>query len=198
MRFILASNNKGKLSEMSAILSDFGIQVCSQSQAGLSLEAEETGTSFEENAIIKARAACNALGEPSVADDSRLVVAALGGEPGVYSARYGGESCNSDSQRMQLLLKNMQGQENRSACFVSCIACAFPNGDLITAQGSCKGIIAALPKGQGGFGYDPVFYIPEKGKTMAELTAEEKNAISHRGEALKIFKEKLRKYYADK
>ena len=135
MRFILASNNKGKLSEMSAILSDFGIQVCSQSQAGLSLEAEETGTSFEENAIIKARAACNALGEPSVADDSGLVVEALGGEPGVYSARYGGESCNSDSQRMQLLLKNMQGQENRSACFVSCIACAFPNVVLMSAQG---------------------------------------------------------------
>ncbi len=198
MRFILASNNKGKLSEMKAILSGLDAQVCSQREAGLDFEAEETGTSFEENSIIKAKAACDALGEPSVADDSGLVVDALDGQPGVYSARYGGDSCQSDAQRVELLLYNMKGQKNRKARFVSCIACVFPNGDTITAEGECQGEIALLPRGEGGFGYDPIFYIPQKGKTMAELSAEEKNAISHRGTALKIFEEKLRKYYADK
>ena len=198
MRFVIASNNKKKLTELKTILSGFGAQVVSQSEAGLDFEAEETGTTFEENALIKARAACAALGEPSIADDSGLVVDALGGQPGVYSARYGGEDCQSDEDRVNLLLKNMQEKTDRRARFVSCIACVYPNGDVITARGECEGMITLAPRGEGGFGYDPVFGLPGKGMTMAELSAEEKNAVSHRGAALRNFEEKLRKYYADK
>ena len=198
MRFILASNNKGKLREMKAILSEFGADVLSQSEAGLILEAEETGATFEENALIKARAACKALNEPAIADDSGLAVEALGGAPGVYSARYGGEACQNDTERVHLLLKNLESEENRNASFVSCIACVFPNGDVITARGECEGVIALAPRGERGFGYDPVFEIPAIGKTMAELSDVEKNAVSHRGRALKIFEMKLREYNADK
>lgn len=197
MRFILASNNQKKLTELRDILSRAGAEVISQREAGLELEAEETGVTFEENALIKARAACAALGEPAIADDSGLVVEALNGEPGVYSARYGGDACGSDEERTALLLKNMEGMEDRRAKFVSCVACAFPNGDVITAHGQCHGEITAAPRGDGGFGYDPIFQLPS-GKTMAELTAEEKNRVSHRGEALKNFENKLREYYADK
>ena len=196
MRYILASNNKGKLKEIKALLSDFGSEVISQNEAGLSLEAEETGVTFEENALIKARAACEALSQPAIADDSGLAVESLGGAPGVYSARYGG--CTTDEERVSLLLRNLEGVENRSAKFVSCIACAFPNGDIITARGECEGRITDKPRGDGGFGYDPVFEIPTIGKTMAELSPEEKNAVSHRGKALRIFKMKLREYNADK
>ncbi|NCB74738.1 MAG: XTP/dITP diphosphatase [Clostridia bacterium] len=198
MRFILASNNKGKLKEMKAILSELGAEVISQSEAGLNLEAEETGETFEENAIIKAKAACNALGEPAIADDSGLAVEALGGAPGVYSARYGGEACQNDTERVYLLLKNLEGEKNRSAKFVSCIACVFPNGDVLTARGECEGTIALVPRGEGGFGYDPVFELTNQERTMAELSDGEKNAVSHRGRALKIFEMKLREYNADK
>ncbi|MFB0920072.1 MAG: RdgB/HAM1 family non-canonical purine NTP pyrophosphatase [Oscillospiraceae bacterium] len=196
MIYILASNNSGKLREMKAILASFGAEVVSQSEAGLSIEAEETGTTFEENALIKARAACEALSEPAIADDSGLAVEALSGAPGVYSARYGG--CETDNERVSLLLKNMEGEKNRRAKFVSCIACLFPNGDVITARGECEGVITGFPRGGGGFGYDPVFEFPETGRTMAELSEKEKNAISHRGRALKIFEMKLREYNADK
>lgn len=183
---------------MKVILAGLGAEVVSQSEAGLTLEAEETGTTFEENAFIKAKAACDALSEPAIADDSGLVVEALNGEPGVYSARYGGDACKNDAERVRLLLKNLDGKENRSAKFVSCISCVFPNGDVISARGECEGIITYAPRGEGGFGYDPVFEIPKTGKTMAELPAEEKNAVSHRGKALKIFEMKLREYNADK
>ena len=183
---------------MKAILSDLGAEVVSQSEAGLELEAEETGATFEENALIKARAACNALSEPAIADDSGLAVEVMGGAPGVYSARYGGEYCTNDAERVRLLLKNLESEENRKAKFVSCIACVFPNGDVITARGECEGEITAEPRGTGGFGYDPIFKIPGTGKTMAELSEEEKNAISHRAKALKIFEMKLREYNADK
>lgn len=198
MRFILASNNRKKLSELKAILAEMDIQLVSQSGAGLSLEPEETGTSFEENAIIKAKAACNALQEPAIADDSGLAVDALGGEPGIYSARYGGGNCQNDSDRTAFLLKNMEGKNDRSAVFICCIACAFPNGDIITAMGVCKGTILCEPRGDGGFGYDPVFEPEGMGETLAELTADIKNAVSHRGAAIRNFKEKLRVYYADK
>lgn len=197
MRFILASNNQKKLVELRDILSRAGAEVISQREAGLELEAEETGVTFEENALIKARAACKALGEPAIADDSGLVVEALNGQPGVYSARYGGDACGSDGERMALLLKNMEGEADRRAKFVSCVACVFPNGDQITAHGECLGVIAAAPRGEGGFGYDPVFELPS-GETMAELSAQDKNAVSHRGAALKNFEIKLREYYADK
>lgn len=196
MRYILASNNKGKLREMKALLNDMGAELISQSEAGLSLEAEETGTTFEENSLIKARAACRALSLPSIADDSGLEVEALGGAPGVYSARYG--DCATDAERVSLLLKNLTGEENRRAKFVSCISCVYPNGDVITARGECAGVVTSAPRGSGGFGYDPVFEFPETGKTMAELSEEEKNAVSHRGRALKIFETKLREYNADK
>ena len=197
-RFILASNNAHKLTELKTMLSAFGAEVVSQSEAGAHFTAEETGQTFEENALIKAEAACRALGEPAIADDSGLVVNCLGGEPGVYSARYGGESCHSDAERTALLLKNMSGKADRRAKFVSCIACVFPNGDTMTARGECPGVIAESPRGENGFGYDPVFFLPEKGRTMAELTSDEKNAVSHRGAALRKFEEKLRNYYADK
>lgn len=198
MRFILASNNKKKLSELGGILSSTGAKVISQSEAGLDLEVEETGTTFEENALLKAEAACKALGEPAIADDSGLVVEALNGEPGVYSARYGGDSCTSDEERTSLLLSNMKGKNDRRAKFVSCIACVFPNGEIITARGECHGVITHVPRGEGGFGYDPVFEFPDRGKTMAELSHEDKNAVSHRGQALKNFEMKLRDYYAHK
>ena len=197
MRIVLASNNQKKLGELREILAESGIAVLSQSEAGLNLEVEETGTTFEENARLKAEAACLALNEPAVADDSGLVVEALGGEPGVYSARYGGDECKSDAERTAFLLKNMEGTLNRRASFVSCIACVFPNGDIIEARGECYGEITLEARGNGGFGYDPVFELPD-GRTMSELTAADKNAISHRGNALKIFKMKLRSYNADK
>ena len=196
MRYILASNNNGKLREMKAILAETGAEVVSQREAGADFEAEETGTTFEENALIKARAACQALGEPAIADDSGLCVDALGGAPGVYSARYGG--CKTDHERVALLLKNLGDEKDREAKFVSCIACVFPNGDVLTARGECLGTITTAPRGDGGFGYDPVFELPGTGKTMAQLTEEEKNAVSHRGRALKAFQEKLREYDAHK
>lgn len=197
MRFILASNNAKKLKELKEILSQFDIEVVSQKDAGLDLDVEETGTTFAENALLKARAACAASGCPAVADDSGLAVEALGGAPGVYSARYGGENggkLKTDEDRYMLLLKNMADKEQREAKFVSSIACVFPNGDILTAEGECHGEIAREPQGDGGFGYDPVFWLPDQGKTMAELLPEEKNAISHRGNALKKFKIELEDY----
>lgn len=194
MRYILASNNQKKLKEMREILTALGAEVLSQSEAGLTLEAEETGTTFLENALIKARAACAALNEPAIADDSGLATEALNGEPGVYSARYGGEACQNDEERFYLLLKNLESQENRRAKFVSAIACVFPNGDEITAMGECPGLITRAPRGEGGFGYDPIFEVEGTGKTMAELHPEEKNAVSHRGRAMREFALKLKEY----
>ena len=193
MRFVLASNNAKKLVEMREILGELGIEVLSQAEAGISTSPDETGVTFEENSVIKAAAACEASGLPALADDSGLVVDALGGQPGVYSARYGGEGLD-DVQRYELLLKNMEGIENRAARFVSCIAAVFPNGDRITAEGTCEGSIMHAPAGNGGFGYDPVFFCDDMGKSMAELTHEEKNSISHRGNAMRKFAPILREY----
>ena len=193
MRFVLASNNKKKLVEMREILGELGIEVLSQSEAGIATEPDETGTTFEENSIIKAAAACEASGLPALADDSGLVVDALGGQPGVYSARYGGEGLD-DRQRYELLLKNMENIKDRTARFVSCVSAVFPNGDKITAEGTCEGEIMYAPAGDGGFGYDPVFFSKDMGKSMAELTHEEKNSISHRGNAMRKFAPLLREY----
>lgn len=198
MMFILASNNENKLTEMRTLLSDIGAQILSQREAVLNLDVEETGETFEENAYLKAIAVTNATGMAAIADDSGLMADALGGEPGVYSARYCGDHDASDEERYRFLLKKMEGAEQRSARFVSCIACTFPNGDIITARGVCEGEILCEPRGGNGFGYDPIFLPQGVDKSMAELTAEEKNAISHRGKALEQFKEKLRNYYADK
>ena len=193
MKLVLASKNKKKLVEMNAILSQLGIEVCSEAEAGVDVDVEETGTTFEENSLLKARAVMEASGLPAIADDSGLCVTCLNDAPGIYSARYGGEGLD-DTGRYQLLLANMRGQLYRSAKFVSVITCCFPNGDVITARGECPGTIAFAPMGEGGFGYDPVFFVPGLKKTFSQLSAEEKNAISHRGKALEIFKGKLEDY----
>ena len=193
MKLVLASKNKKKLVEMNAILSQLGIEVCSEAEAGVDIDVEETGTTFEENSLLKAKAVMEASGMPAIADDSGLCVTCLNDAPGVYSARYGGEGLD-DAGRYRLLLENMRGQTDRSAKFVSVITCCFPNGDVITARGECPGTIAFAPMGEGGFGYDPVFFVPQLKKTFSQLSAEEKNAISHRGKALEIFKGKLEEY----
>ena len=186
MKVVLASHNQKKMVEMKAILSQMGVEVLSQAEVGVDLEPEETGTTFEENARIKAQAVMQATGLPAIADDSGLMVDALGGDPGVYSARYGGPGLD-DTGRWQLLLKNMAGESNRACKFVSVICGAFPDGGEVMARGECPGILAQGPSGDGGFGYDPIFYLPQLGKTMAQLTPAEKNQISHRARALAGF-----------
>ena len=193
MKMVLASKNAHKLVEMKDILSQLGVDVVLESEVGVDVDVEETGTTFEENAYLKAHAVCEASGLPAIADDSGLCVDALNGAPGVYSARYGGEGLD-DTGRYRLLLENMRGQMPRTAKFVSVITCCFPNGDVLTARGECPGTIAFAPQGEGGFGYDPVFFVPPLKKTFAQLTAEEKNAISHRGKALEAFQVKLKEY----
>ena len=182
MKLVLASKNEKKLAEMNAILSELGVEVCSEAQAGVDVDVEETGTTFEENSLLKAKAVMEASGLPAIADASGLCLDALNGAPGVYSGRY------------RLLLENLRGQTPRTAKFVSVITCCFPNGDVITARGECPGTIAFAPMGEGGFGYDPVFFIPGLKKTFAQLSAQEKNAISHRGRALALFQQKLKDY----
>ena len=193
MKFVLASQNKHKLIEMQDILSAHGVEVVLQGELGLHVEVEETGSTFAENAMLKARAVMEASGLPAIADDSGVCVDALNGAPGIYSARYGGEGLD-DVGRYQLLLNNLKGATSRTAHFTSAIACIFPNGDTIEAEGICPGTIGYAPQGDGGFGYDPVFFLPELRKTYAQLTPEEKAAVSHRGKALEIFHGKLREY----
>ena len=192
-KFVLASHNPNKLREMSEILGKLGIEVVSPASVGVDVDVEETGTTFEENSRLKAEAIMKLSGLPAIADDSGLCVDCLQGAPGVYSARYGGEGLD-DMGRVRLLLENMRGQMPRTAKFVSVITCCFPNGDVLTARGECPGTIAFAPMGESGFGYDPVFFIPGLKKTFAQLTAEEKNAISHRGRALEAFQGKLSEY----
>ena len=195
MKVVLASKNQHKLVEMRDILSAQGVEVVLESDVGVDVAVEETGTTFEENSMLKARAVMEAAGLPAIADDSGLAVDALNGAPGVYSARYGGEGLD-DVGRYRLLLENMRGQLDRRCWFVSVITLCMPNGDVITARGECPGTLAYAPQGENGFGYDPVFFVPEKKKTFAQLTPEEKNAISHRGRALAVFQEKLAAYLA--
>lgn len=193
MKFVLASQNHKKMEEMSEILSELGVEIVLQKDLGLRVEVEETGTTFEENSRLKARAVMEASGLPAIADDSGLCVDALGGGPGVYSARYGGEGL-SDAEKMQLLLQNMRGAMSRSAHFATAIVCAFPNGDEIVAHGRVDGNIAYAPMGEGGFGYDPIFFYAPKSRTFAQMTGEEKAEVSHRGNALRDFAEKLKEY----
>ena len=193
MKLVLASKNPKKLNEMNEILSGLGIEVCSQAEAGVDVEVEETGATFEENSLLKARAVMEASGLPAIADDSGLCVDALNGAPGVYSARYGGEGLD-DAGRCRLLLSSMPAGKPRTARFVSVITCCFPEGGVLTARGECPGTIAFAPMGEGGFGYDPVFFLPKLKKTFAQLSAGEKNAVSHRGRALEAFREKLEEY----
>ena len=193
MKLVLASKNPHKLEELQAILDGLGVEVLLESDAGVDVEVEETGATFEENARVKAEAVMKASGLPAVADDSGLCVDALNGAPGVFSARYGGEGLN-DVGRYRLLMDNLRGMLDRRAKFVSCICCCFPDGTVLEARGECAGTIAYAPQGSNGFGYDPVFFVPGMKKTFAQLTPEEKNAISHRGNALRVFAEKLREH----
>ena len=190
MRFVLATHNPGKLREMGEILRDLGVEVVSPAALGIPVDVEETGTTFLENALLKAKAICRAANLPAIADDSGLCVDALNGAPGVYSARYGGEGLD-DRGRCMLLLNSLRGATTRAAHFSCAVACAFPNGDTLTAEGRCDGFIAYAPLGDGGFGYDPVFLLPGAGKTFGQLSQEEKSAVSHRGKALKEFAGKL-------
>lgn len=200
MRFIIATHNRKKLAELSRILLPLGIEAVTAEEAGFSLtEAEETGDTFEENAYLKAALACRETGLPAVADDSGLMVDALNGAPGVYSARYAGEGA-TDDDRNHKLLQVMQDipKEQRGAQFVSAICCVFPDGKTVTAGGECPGWVGFEPAGEDGFGYDPLFVVadglPGAGKTYAQLSPEEKDAVSHRGNALRMFGEKLRAY----
>ena len=196
MKFVLASNNAKKLVELREILGKLDIEVISLHEAGIFSNPEENGKTFRDNAIIKAESACRLSGLPALADDSGLVVDALGGEPGVYSARYGGEGL-TDIERYELLLKNMEGKTDRTARFVSCIAAVFPNGDVITAQGTCEGDILTKPAGNGGFGYDRIFWSKDLQQSLGEAEPDEKNAISHRGRALRSFSKLLEEYMGD-
>lgn len=191
MKVILASKNPHKLTELSAILSQHGFEIALESEYGLDIDVDETGTTFEENSLLKAEAVMKASGLPVLADDSGLMVDALNGAPGVYSARYGHKS--SDGERTAFLLENMKDVPDgrRTAKFVCVITCLWPDGRKIVARGECPGVITREVHGENGFGYDPVFYLPELGMTYAELPSEQKNAISHRARALQEF---CRKY----
>lgn len=193
MKFVLATQNMKKLEELRKVLSDLGVEVASEAELGVKIEVEETGETFAENSLLKAKAVMEATGLPAIADDSGLCVKALNGGPGVYSARFGGEGLD-DKGRYMLLLQMMQGQGDRSAYFHTTITCAFPNGDVLQADGECHGTIAYVPMGDDGFGYNPVFFVPDKRKTFAQMTLEERSAISHRGNALRKFKEILAEY----
>lgn len=180
MTFVIATHNAKKLKELKRILEPLGFDAVIREDLP---EVEETGTTFAENALLKAESACKVTGMPAIADDSGLVVDALGGAPGVYSARYAGEDA-TDRQRYEKLLDELREvpTEQRTARFVSAVCCVFPDGKIITAEGACEGIITFGPKGEGGFGYDPIFLVGER--SYAEMTAEEKDSISHRGRAL--------------
>ena len=193
MKICAATGNAGKLRELRRILEAQGHEVVSQKELGITLEPDETGTTFEANALIKAEAICKASGLPTIADDSGLCVDALNGGPGVYSARFGGEGLD-DKGRYTLLLEMLRGQTDRAAHFHTSIVCAFPNGDELVCEGECPGTIAFAPMGEGGFGYDPVFFVPELRKTFGQLTAEEKASVSHRGKALRAFAAALDDY----
>ncbi|MEE3402570.1 MAG: XTP/dITP diphosphatase [Acutalibacteraceae bacterium] len=196
MIFVIASHNKKKIEELERILSPLGIYAKTPEQLGKeSIDVEETGTTFEENALLKAKTICELTGMPAIADDSGLVVDALGGQPGVYSARYAGPNA-TDADKIQKLLTELMktGDSDRSAHFECVICCYFPNGETIMAHGRCDGTIGYAPRGINGFGYDPIFFV-EGNKTFAELSDNQKDVISHRGRALKEFSILLQKKY---
>ncbi len=192
-KFIVASHNKKKLAELTRILEPMGFKVvCPSDIAGGVPDVEENGTTFEENALLKARSACQVSNLPAIADDSGLCVDALDGAPGIYSARFAGTGKDEDNN--SLLLEKLNGlpKEKRTCRFVSCIACTFPDGREFTVRGTCEGYILEQPQGDGGFGYDPLF-MTDYG-CFGTMTAEEKDAVSHRHNAIVLFKEELKKY----
>ncbi len=193
--YIIATHNMKKRDELCRILSPLGIRIHLAEELGIELtDAEETGVTFEENAYIKAKSACDESNMPCIADDSGLAVDALGGEPGVYSARYSGVHGNDEANNSKLLANlSSTPDEERGAAFVSVVCCVYPDGRTITVRGECRGRIGYEPHGDAGFGYDPIF-LPEEynyEKTMAQLTSDEKDAISHRGRALRALAERI-------
>lgn len=194
MKFIIASKNKKKIKELERILNPLGIEAVCESDLNITIpEVEETGSTFAENAHLKAASACTASGLPAIADDSGLCVDALNGEPGIFSARYSGENA-TDAKNNALLIEKLKEvpKDKRTAKFCCAISVVFPNNDEIKCFGECKGLIGFEPMGDGGFGYDPYFYVD--GKSFAALTAQEKDAISHRGNALRELQIKLKEY----
>ena len=191
-RIVFATGNAGKMKEIRLIMADLGCEVVSMKEAGADPEIVENGRSFAENAEIKARAVWNCTGDIVLADDSGLVVDYIGGEPGIYSARYMGEDTSYHIKNANLISR-LEGvpDEKRTARFVCAIAAAFPDGRRETVRATMEGRIGYEEKGENGFGYDPIFYLPEYGCTSAELSMEEKNRISHRGKALRLIKEEL-------
>lgn len=194
MRIIFATTNEGKMREIRMIMADLGVEILSMKEAGCSLDIVEDGTTFEENAIIKARAVAALTNDIVLADDSGLEVDYLDKEPGIYSARYLGED-TPYSVKNKSIIDRLSGvpDEKRTARFVCAIAAVFPDGTVKTTRGTIEGIIAHEPMGENGFGYDPIVYVPEFGRTTAQLTADEKNRISHRGKALA----QMKKYIQD-
>ena len=191
-KIVFATGNEGKMREIRSILSDLGLPVLSMKEVGVSLEIEENGTTFGENAEIKARAVWEQTGGIVLADDSGLVVDYLGGEPDIYSARYLGEDTSYEVKNRTIIdrLKEAR-EEERSARFVCNIAAVLPDGSVLHTEETMEGRIAREPAGSGGFGYDPILWLPEFGKTSAEITMDEKNRISHRGKALRAMREAL-------
>ena len=201
MKVVLASKNKHKLEEISKIAEKFDMELVLESELGVDIDVEETGSTFEENSFLKAEAVMKATGLPALADDSGIAVDALNGEPGIYSARYGFDESLDDRGRLNLLLKNTENvpDDKRQAKFVCVITLVTPQGQTIQARGEVHGMLLRAPAGENGFGYDPIFYYPPFGKSLAQVSPEEKNRVSHRANALKVFYEKLKEAgYADK
>lgn len=192
-RIIFATGNEGKMKEVRLLLADLGLPVLSMKEAGAALDIEETGTTFAENAELKAMSVWKRTGDIVLADDSGLAVDYIGGEPGIYSARYMGEDTSYQIKNREIIHR-LEGAEEaqRSARFVCDIAAVLPDGSVKHAQRTMEGLIAGEPAGCDGFGYDPILYLPEFGKTAAELTMDQKNQISHRGKALRAMKAELR------
>lgn len=187
---VLATRNPGKTAEIEALLRDFSVEIKDLDDFGPIPHVEEDGDSFDENAYKKATFTAKVLGFPTLADDSGLEVEALGGAPGVYSARYAGPNA-TDAENNAKLWQDMKGKSNRTAAFVCVISVAVPSGLALTYEGRCEGQIAEVPAGDGGFGYDPLFYYPPLNRTFAQLSADEKNRVSHRGKALVQLKEEF-------
>lgn len=193
-RIIFATGNEGKMAEIRAILEDLGIPVLSMKEAGITADIVEDGKSFEENADIKARVIMELTGDVVLADDSGLEIDYLNGEPGIYSARYMGEDTSYEIKNKNLIDRLASvPDEKRTARFVCAISAALPDGTILRSRGTIEGIIGYEAKGEHGFGYDPIFYLPEYGCTTAELSPEKKNELSHRGKALRLIKEELKR-----
>lgn len=191
MRIVVATNNMGKVKEIKDVLEPLGFEVIAQRDAGIEIDVEETGSTFDKNALLKARAVSMLCDDYVMADDSGLCVDALDGRPGVHSARYAGEGA-TDAMKIEKLLGELDGAESRKAKFVTSMAFIFPDGREILTHGEVKGRILEAPEGENGFGYDPVFFCPELDKTFAIASGEEKNRVSHRGRALMALYEELK------